>query len=294
MHLSVLHQAVQQRDSGLYSLRFENQDFLLYELKGRSMELSKVDLPTRDSEVLWLCVQFSGALSFPMGSVSQANTIFSFSSPPDGLSLTVPAERVWVLLLGISGVSRQLLLSEYPPLRESMDRMADGLGLSRPISYMDRQQLEQFGRKKFGPFSNLHHIGILIDKMYATYAEKLHQDHDQGSDVALLLLHRKAIDYVKEHFMDADLNRNTIAHALHCSTRSLNRAFEGRTLSLSANILTLRLHKARELLRQQPELTVDRIASMIHFSSTKHFSSQYKKCFYRSPREERKDISSWK
>src|SRR5690606_16690273 len=84
------------------------------------------------------------------------------------------------------------------------------------------------------------------------------------------------------------LNRVTIAEALHCSTRSLSRAFEGRTTSLNSSIILIRLYRARDLLKQKTEHSVEYIASMLHIHNTKHFGTQYKKQFHRTPREERK------
>ncbi len=54
---------------------------------------------------------------------------------------------------------------------------------------------------------------------------------------------------------------------------------------------TLRLHKAQELLRKKPELSVEEVAVILQFPNSKHFATQYRKQFHRSPREDRKTIS---
>src|SRR5690606_22060571 len=85
-----------------------------------------------------------------------------------------------------------------------------------------------------------------------------------------LLLHR-ACTYILAHYMEPDLDRNRIATALGCSTRSLSRAFEGGGIKLHGYIRVLRLHKGRELLRRKPNLTIEKIANRLHFSSARHF-----------------------
>ena len=107
------------------------------------------------------------------------------------------------------------------------------------------------------------------------------------SEKKLEILCRRACDYILEHYMEADLNRIRIAVALGCSTRSLSRAFEGRSVTMQAAIRVLRLHKGRELLREKPHLTVKQIANRLHFSSARHFATRYKEQFQRSPQEER-------
>jgi len=104
-----------------------------------------------------------------------------------------------------------------------------------------------------------------------------------------LLLHR-AYAYILEHYMEPDLDRNRIAAALGCSTRSLSRAFEGGGLKLHGCIRVLRLHKGRELLRKKPNLTIEKIADRLHFSSARHFATRYKELFQLSPSDERKMI----
>lgn len=106
----------------------------------------------------------------------------------------------------------------------------------------------------------------------------------------LTLLYHRAIDYIREHYMEADLNRIRIAEALNCSTRSLSRAFEGGGVKLHAVIRMLRLQKSRELLRKKPNLTIKQIADRLHFSSARHFATRYKELFRLSPHEERKTI----
>src|SRR5690606_3977827 len=64
MHLTALHQATQQKlDEYLLYIRFEIHDFILCELKGRPKELTGFELPQKEEEILWLCIQLHGRLS---------------------------------------------------------------------------------------------------------------------------------------------------------------------------------------------------------------------------------------
>lgn len=289
MHLAVLHQATQQKlEKKLLHIQFEIHDFILCELKGRPQELTGYELPQKEEEILWLCLQFHGTLSFPTGKVSQSDTFFSFTATGEENLLTIPAEKQWILFLGVTGSSRQQLLAELPRLRKQYDEQKNTITIPMTISYNERKILEQFSKKTFGPFTTVHYIGLALGELYTAYVQHLDKQGGQRKDEGLIVLHHQAISYITEHYMDADLNRVTIANALHCSTRSLSRAFEGRTPSLNSSIILIRLHKARELLKQKPELSVEYIAGMLHFPHAQHFANQYKKHFHRTPREERK------
>ncbi len=291
MHLAVLHQATRQKlGEHLLHIQFETHDFILCELKGRPNELTAFPLPQKDEKILWLGLQFQGTLSFSTGKVSQPDTIFSFTVSEEENLLTVAVEKQWMLLLGITGASRQQLMAEQPKLREQYNPQQNGIMAAVTISYYERKVLEQFSKKTFGPFTTVHHVGLALGELYTAYMQQLDKQGGQGKEEGLIQLYHRAISYITEHYMRADLNRVTIAEALHCSTRSLSRAFEGRTPNLNSSILLIRLHKARELLKQKPELSVEYIASMLHFPHAQHFTNRYKKHFHRTPREERKAL----
>lgn len=291
MHLSVLHQATRRTlDQHVSLIQFETHDFILCELKGRPSEMMAFSLPAIDTGVLWLCLQFHGKLTFPDGHVSQPETLFSFATGADEYLLTLATEKQWALLLGVSGTSRQLLMAELPPLREQHDGSPKNWA-DYPITFADRRQLDAFSKLTFGPFSTRHHIGQLLGQLNATHAQQLEKPREPDGSEHLILLYHQAILFIQQHYLDENLNRDTIAAACNCSVRNLTRAFEGRSVSLRIAIRTLRLHKAKELLQIKPPLSIEEIAVMLRFPSGKYFAAQYKKQFHRSPREERKPIS---
>ncbi len=103
------------------------------------------------------------------------------------------------------------------------------------------------------------------------------------------ILFRRAYAYILAHYMEVDLNRDRIAAALGCSTRSLSRAFEG-TITIPEAIRRLRLQKARDFLHKRSHLTIKQIAEKVHFCDAKYFSRCFKELFRLSPSEERENI----
>lgn len=292
MHLAVLHQAVQQKQTEqLFLIQFEIQDFVLYESKGHLQSITNLSLPTKDMEILWLGFQFHGKSTFSSGKVTQPDTLFSFTSTAENQHLTLTTEKHWTLFLGISGASKQQLLTELPLLRIQYEQQQNNILKAVPLSYSDRQILENLSKMVFGPFSTIHHIGQLMLKTYTNYTQQLIRRIKQGKSEPQIQLYHQAIAHIRANFMDEALSREKIAEALHCSVRSLNRAFEGRPSSVNATILSLRLYKGRELLHNQPDLSVEQIAITLYFPDAKHFAVQYKKYFHKTPREDRKKIT---
>src|SRR5690606_717491 len=81
MHLAALRQAVRRKlDQQLSLIQFETHDFILCELKGRPSEMMAFALPAMQTDVLWLCLQFHGKLSFADGHIGQPETLFSFAT----------------------------------------------------------------------------------------------------------------------------------------------------------------------------------------------------------------------
>lgn len=293
MHLAVLHQATRQKlGEHLLHIQFETHDFILCELKGRPNELTAFPLPQKEEKILWLGLQFQGTLSFPTGKVSQPDTIFSFTVSEEENLLTVAVEKQWMLLLGITGASRQQLMAEQPRLRTPYDPQQNGIMAAMAISYYERKVLEQFSKKTFGPFTTVHHIGLALGELYTAYMQQLDKQGGQDKEEGLVQLYHRAISYITAHYLDEQLNLEKVAAACHCSVRNITRAFQGRPASITRSILLIRLYKGRELLHERPELTIEQIAGILHFSDAKHFANHYKKHFHRTPRDEQKAIIS--
>lgn len=288
MHLSILPDASPQiLTEGLNTIHYSIHDFNLFEIKGRPQELTAAALPMGDCEVLWLGLQFHGKAVFSNGHVIPADSLYSFITQTDDVWLTLPDDRIWMLLFGVSGPSRAQLLAEIPELRKAYEVRRKKILSTFYISYLERQALESLSKAEHGPFSTLHHTGLTMGKLFANYTAQLTKPRSASSEEVLIQIYHRALDYIGEHYLSKDLTIEKVADVLGCSTRTLRRAFENYPTGLKATIVKVRLHKARELLKTQPDLSIESIAQMLHFSDAKHLTRQYKKYFYRTPSEER-------
>lgn len=291
MYLRALQNA--QRNSPneqLSVIRHQTQDFILFESKGKLPDVTSLALPCDEAESLWLCLQFNGQTVFPKGKVIEPDSLCSFKSMDREIRFTLSAEKHWAIFLGVSATSKRQLLSEFPSLRDHFDEPEKDVLPAIPISYSERKALDTFANLGFGPFSTAHHIGHLFLALYSSYLQRLKGHLQRATEEPNIQLYHRAVAYIRDNYLDKSLNRETIANGIHCSLRSLSRAFEGRPLSLNATILTIRLYKARELLIREPGLSVERIALMLNFFDASHFISQYKKHFRLTPRQERKQL----
>lgn len=289
MHLAVLRQAVHEKPTDdLHTIQFETQDFVLFESKGNLRGITGLTLPA--GNMLWMGLQLHGELTLPHAVSVKADQMFSFVGSEAAELLTLAAVRQWTLFIGVRGASRQQLLSELPALREHMEQQQAGVRRNVPISHVERKLLQNLTKTTFGPFSTLHRLGLLIQQLYTGYLQQLSRQVETLKEQADVQLYHKAIAYIRDNYMNEGINRDQVAGALNCSLRRLHRAFEGRPASVNVTILTFRIYKGRELLRDRPELSVEQIALMLHFFDLSHFIHQYKKSFHHTPRQERKKM----
>ena len=293
MHLSVLKQATQEQlQEQLYYIYYKQEDLTLCELKGQASDLLRLPLPQQEEETLWLALQFQGKIQFSNGGSSSADSLYMLQLRGEDEQPTLAAGKQWLLLLGIQGAAKRQLLAELPELRENLTSSRSA-ATSDPvnISHNDRQLLEQFSKANFGPFSASLSIGLLYSKLFAAYSIQLNKALQRAArDSAQIQLYHRAVAYIMKHYEDPDLNTETLASICGCSSRHLARSFAEHNSSVKSSILLIRLHKGRELLRQQPELSVEQIALNLHFFDARHFIRQYRSIFHRTPSEERKSL----
>lgn len=291
MHLSSFPQGQVKRPAeGIHLIQLRMEDIVLLEIKGRLPHLHPIALPSENRKTLWLCMQFHGKLVFPNGSNSYPDNLLSLITEPEDYTLTLAADRQWVLFFGLSGNSKLQLLAELPALRRAYDEQEHNTLRSVSISYLERRILEVLCKKAMGPFNALYQTGVAMGKLFGNYTLQLVKPQVLSREEYQVQIYHGALAYIQEHYLDEDLTSEKIGDVLGCSARNLTRAFEGRSLGVKATILTVRLYKARELLQTQPDLSVERIAGMLHFGDAKNFAVQYKKVFWHSPRDERKNI----
>ncbi|MDR2281623.1 MAG: AraC family transcriptional regulator [Sphingobacterium sp.] len=290
MHLSVFSQGgMSSPAEGMHMIESQMEDITILEIKGKAPHLQAVALPLRSNEILWLCIQLHGKTVFPNGVSSYADKVLSFITNPSSYSLTLAEDRQWVLFFGLSGTSRLQLLAELPSLRQAYEKQQKNILQAVSISYLERQIIEGLCKKALGPFNALYQTGVAIGKLFDNYTFQLTKARALSTEELLIQTYHRALAYVQEHYLSEGLTRDKIAEELGVSPRNLTRAFEGRDKGLKATILIARLYKGRELLQTQHALSIEEISRMLHFWDSKHFAVQYKKCFHRSPREDRKE-----
>lgn len=87
----------------------------------------------------------------------------------------------------------------------------------------------------------------------------------------------QALAYLREHYQQEDLSLNHVAEALNVSVSYLAVLFKQETgQNFSAHLLTLRMEKAKELLRTT-QYSVAEIAELVGYNSTPYFTVRFKK-----------------
>src|SRR5690606_933342 len=134
--------------------------------------------------------------------------------------------------------------SEFPTLAEAPHSPL-------AIGYRQNNLFGKIQELKGGAYS----LNVKLNYCIALLIEQYQKDLTAQLKVvnnADIALYHKAAAYIQEHYMERKLTRKQIADALFVSVRTLYRAFEGKQLTISGAIQLVRLHKARELLRNKP------------------------------------------
>ncbi|MET8814706.1 helix-turn-helix domain-containing protein [Streptomyces sp. NPDC004549] len=97
----------------------------------------------------------------------------------------------------------------------------------------------------------------------------------------------EALAYMRAHLADPELDAEGIAAGLHISRRTLFRLFEGSGESAMARLRSLRLERARLLLRMQPGKQISTIALETGFSSAVQFYRAFRAVTGMTPSEYR-------
>ncbi|TYR33908.1 helix-turn-helix transcriptional regulator [Sphingobacterium phlebotomi] len=234
----------------------------------------------------WLHFQFLGHSerdSLPHTALS-ASEYRGFYNIRDAHKIQLKAGKTWMVLLGVKVNDTAAFTSEWP-------RLAKPTTADQPyfssinIGYRIKQIFEKIGQCTDTPFS-------LHSKVHCLFCELIDVYHQDLNDKARslhkedIVIYHEAIDYIAEHYMDEDINRDTIAESLGITPRKLYRAFEGKHTSIHKAIQTIRLYKGREMLRET-DMSVDGIAFQLNFSTAKYFYRQFVQCFGHSPTKER-------
>ena len=263
--------------------RMENLHIM--EIKGTFESDWYVDL-LGQPDCFWLHFQFIGHSerdSLPHTALSTSE-YSGFYSMLDAHKIRLKAGRTSMVLLGVQLPHTPKFTSEWP-------RLAKPITADQPyfssihIGYRIKQIFEKIQQCKDTAYSlqrNMHyHFCQLID----VYHQDLN-DKDRSLHKEDIVIYHQAIDDIVEHYMDEDMNIDTIAERIHVSSRRLYRTFQDKHTSVHKAIQTIRLHKGREMLRET-NISVDGIAFQLNFSTAHYFYKQFVQQFGHSPTKER-------
>ncbi|MGG2197388.1 MULTISPECIES: AraC family transcriptional regulator [Paenibacillus] len=179
-------------------------------------------------------------------------------------------------------------------------RMLAGIGLSslqpivrtggnRGIAALFQQAQEAFQART--PGAGLKATGCL-HLLLAEFAETLQPAEPRLPDTATggERTVRQALQYLSAQYAEP-ITIELMAETLGYNRAYLSTLFKEHTgVSPVTFLLRLRLDKARRLLRERPELTVEQIASSVGFQDPLHFSKQFKRQYQTSPSEYRRSL----
>jgi YesN/AraC family two-component response regulator len=100
-----------------------------------------------------------------------------------------------------------------------------------------------------------------------------------------LIVSQKIIQYIQDHYKEADLSVSKIARAFGFNTSYLGTLFKKTTnQSILHYISSLRLEASKELLLSQQH-KVSEIAELVGYSDVFYYSKRFKKAYGCSPKE---------
>ncbi len=274
---------------GLSAVSLANERLSVLELRGQAQQTREFHLHMEDCCFL-LMFQLRGNL-FLGGSICVGTERYggcNTSACP--LYCRLDAGKIWSIVFGLSNRRIEEIQHEWPlfGIQAQADNRVTNLDntILHNIGYRHRQIFDKIQQIQNGPYSTLIKLEYQFMRLLELYHADL-SDASKSKDLESVRIYRLAIDYILKHYMDADIDRNTIADKLSVSVRTLNRAFEGKGNNVTQSIRLIRIHKVRELLRTT-DSTFDDIAFQLHYMDTKHLAKLYIKQFGYSPTMERK------
>lgn len=259
-------------------------DFRLSTKRARPEEVrrsaSDIALGREDEEYLYLVFQLSGALLVEQAGrrtlATPGSLVIYDSAVPFSLSakeyyeqvvLELPADKAFSL----AGVSRSndLLARAFDcdgavgAVAGFFVNLAQGQGGDLPGAHRLEPQASALGTSLIG----------LVAPGQRGMPESLRRG--------------EALAYMRAHLADPDLDAEGIAAGLHVSRRTLFRLFEGTGESAMGRLRSLRLERARVMLRTQPGKRISAIAQETGFSGSVQFYRAFRAVAGMTPSEYR-------
>ncbi|HTM96067.1 MAG TPA: helix-turn-helix domain-containing protein [Croceibacterium sp.] len=129
------------------------------------------------------------------------------------------------------------------------------------------------------------HIAQRLDLLLRAAGPEAAQDVREARRLA-------AAEYIERNLTEPDLNVQSIAVALGCSTRALHKLFKGEARTIARQIWERRLERSRSRLIDPAlgEQSITDIAHYCGFCDSQHFSRAFKRRFGITPRECRRTM----
>ena len=201
-----------------------------------------------------------------------------------------------------------LLMGDYPGLRENFERIVD---LTR---YRGEYEVEStFTQLSYSYYRNVqiilrnHQIavpsGMLMPYITFEFVERIDDVrrifYNAFDGLERILQEKRAnrqkelsdriVEYIRQHFSDPDLSRQSIADAFHVSYSTVGVAIKSRLPGgLSNYVQELRLESAKELLAFGSD-PIESVAAQCGFASYIHFHKTFKKNTGTTPGDYRKE-----
>ncbi len=115
-----------------------------------------------------------------------------------------------------------------------------------------------------------------FDEQYRATRARM-DDALSGETTALSAL---IVGYIKQHFMDSELSAGKVAEAMNISPSYLSRVLNDSTgISFSQMLLHLRMEKAKELLMDNPNISINEVGFKCGYQTSSYFTAAFKKHF---------------
>ena len=217
----------------------------------------------------------------------------------DSLNLPIDyGQKVQTLLEGIKYEETDKIYSFIDFIREELrDAM---LSKSRVVIYLQEilRDIEENSKQILGSNSKEEQKNLRVSEQIAdaksleealdilsVYAKQLSRKLVPFSQNTNVRQARKALDYIKENFADANLSLNTICNYLGISTSHFSSVFKEATGETFVEaLIKVRMNKAKELL-EETNLKNYEIAERVGFSDPHYFSISFKKMTGKTPTE---------
>ncbi|MGG4034343.1 AraC family transcriptional regulator [Paenibacillus cisolokensis] len=154
-------------------------------------------------------------------------------------------------------------------------------GGNRRVPVLYRRILETF--RNAGAFAHLRAAGYL-HLLFAEYGEARKNGREtlrQGKESERLT--QQIIHYLSTQYAEP-VTIESMAESLGYNRAYLSRLFKAHTgMTPMSFLLRLRIDKARQLLRDRSELTIEQVASSAGFRDPLYFSKQFRRVYGQSP-----------